>query len=113
MKRYIKSSILPGKYNIDVPYGNLRYSVCQSDGVPRYIYLHGISVNPSSRGQGIGTELLQKLISISDQYKLPIELQVAPILDSPMSVDDLKLWYSQNGFVVEHGSSMIYYPKYT
>ena len=114
MKRYIRATTIPqGKYNIDVPGGNLRYSVYYKDGVPDYIYLHGVGVTPDKQGQGIGTNLLQKLIAIADKNNLPIELQVAPILNKPMTSDDLIKWYEKNGFVYQYAGGMIYYPNQT
>jgi ribosomal protein S18 acetylase RimI-like enzyme len=110
MKRYIKADLDLGKYTISAPGGSLRYSVYPQGDKGKYIYLHGIMVDFADRGQGIGSELLDKLIAISDEHQIPIELQVEPFAKSSMDRDQLTEWYKRHGFT-ESGFGMQYIPK--
>lgn len=95
----------PGKHEIKVKGGKLRYTV-----EPDAIYIHGIEVDSGERKQGIGTKLLNKVIDISDSSKKPIELFAVPIRGSDMTEDQLIDWYEKRGFKQFMGTEMKYVP---
>lgn len=109
MKRYIRSDtklnelLTPGKHNLDVPGGNLRYSIMTEQDTP-YIWVHGIVVDKEQRNRGIGTNLLSKVIHLSDSSGYPIELFATPIKDSDMTDEELIDWYISRGF--QHGGGV-------
>lgn len=97
MKRYIKSSYdFYKKYEIKVDGGVLQWSM-DSPKNP-CIWVHGIKVDEDKQGQGIGTELMHKIIQIADYLGVPIELQPAPIGNKAMTVQQLTSWYEKLGF---------------
>lgn len=125
MKRYIKHTqifcnadselndlLSPGKHNLDVPGDNLRYSIKTEQDNP-YIWVHGIVVDKDQRNLGIGTDLLSKVIHLSDISGYPIELFAVPIRDSEMTDEELIDWYINRGFQYAGGigNHLMYYPK--
>lgn len=94
-KAYLKTSDF---ISIREDYGNV-YFVPYSDGV----MLYGINIKPELRGNGIGTDIMNKLYDISEEMNIPIYLipypdDNFPSQDEKKLVDRLKNYYSRIGF---------------
>lgn len=97
-----------GTHKINIGAGELTYVVYPNENT---ISVKGIVVDKDSRNQGIGSKLLDKMISISDHSGRPLELFAVPIRNSTMSWDTLIDWYKKRGFKYEFDGYMKYEPK--
>lgn len=91
------------------PDGYLAYSVMEN---PDFIFVEDLEVVKDSRGQGIGTELLNRIKRLGDQYDLPVKLFAYPEIGT-RTQDELIDWYLSRGFEPEdiRRDLLIYNPK--
>ena len=99
-----------GRHNISIKGGSIAYSV-DSDS----IYIDNIAVDENARQRGIGTALLNKIKTMSNNIGKQIELFASPT-EGDMSTKQLVDWYKRNGFQVTQnygslGARMEYNPR--
>jgi len=62
------------------------------------------------RGQGIGTQLLKRILADADQEQVTLFLEVVP--SDGLDVEALSAWYARHGFLPWKGQDFrIRYPK--
>ena len=91
------------------PDGYLAYSVMEN---PDFIFVEDLEVVKDSRGQGIGTELLNRIKRLGDQYNLPVKLFAYPEIGTKTQ-DELIDWYLSRGFEPEdiRRDLLVYTPR--
>jgi ribosomal protein S18 acetylase RimI-like enzyme len=87
----LADSISPNSQVIQV--GNMAVGVLMVERFPTHIQLVQIYLLPEYQKLGIGTTLLQNLITEAKQSQIPVRLKV-------MAVNPAKLFYEQLGFIV-------------
>lgn len=84
-----------------------------SDGV----MLYGINIKPELRGNGIGTDIINKLYDLSEEMNIPIYLipypdDNFPTKDEKELVDKLKAYYERLGFGPVSDKSLVWCNMY-
>jgi GNAT superfamily N-acetyltransferase len=69
---------------------------------PEYLKLNSIKVPKERRGEGLGTEFMENLVRIADQYGLAIFLTPSTDLGAS-SISRLRSFYSRFGFKRNQG----------
>lgn len=62
-------------------------------------FIQRINVIRRFRGQGIGTELLQRVVEDADYEEVKLTLTINPFSDADLNYDQLQSWYERYGFV--------------
>ena len=93
---------------IEEEYGKVMF-VPYADGV----MLYGINIKPELRGNGIGTNIMNKLYDISEEMNIPIYLipypdDNFPTKDEKQLVDRLKTYYERLGFGPVKDDSLVW-----
>jgi GNAT superfamily N-acetyltransferase len=71
-----------------------------------------IKVEAGFRGHGYGRELLGSVLSDADREGVTLVLDINAYVGSPLSDEQLALWYKRNGFQQTNESGrLIRYPK--
>ena len=85
---------------------NVRLGECHAAVVDATVWDNGssylltrVNVPAPYRGQGVGTQLMAKMLAWADAGGWPLHLQVSPYGDSPMQYDALVAWYKRLGFM--------------
>ncbi len=63
------------------------------------------------RGKGLATAILKEVQRHSESTGIPVRLVAAPFGDCPLSLGELKRFYSKNGFVNTDRDEFYYYPQ--
>ena len=78
-----------------------------------YLVLCRIETDPTARGQGQASELLEWLKGISDRYGVTLLGQATVDNAEGLNQDALLAWYSRHGFEIDNrpqGQPLVWYP---
>jgi hypothetical protein len=66
------------------------------------------SIESYTPGQGVGSKILNSILTEADKEKVPVELTASSFGSHTLSSEDLHSWYGRHGFVDEPGTDPAY-----
>lgn len=76
------------------------------DGDKNSLFLGDVSVKDQFRGTGVGTQVMNDIVSFADANGVPIVLIPNPESETQAAVKRLILFYNRFGFVVNQGKNV-------
>ena len=84
---------------------------CYLSNCGNFFALWSLKTQPNLRNQGFAKLLLENVKYHSESTGIPVRLVASPFDDCPFSLEQLKEFYSKNGFINTDRDEFYYYPK--